>query len=407
MKSTAFSIDTLREAIASLPTKHQEDWKYTDLSPIAHVGNQWLDRGAEFASSSDIPDAGLQIQQRIDAEWLVVVNGVINEQSLAAMNQPGVNVTRLNDSTDVLERNTPLDDLNAALLDDGLCIHVSANTEIERPIGLLIIDGFDSPAGMSAVRIEIDLAAGSQARFVEYHTSSGAADHYANSVIDLKLGDASRADYVRIQDREKNHHQTSRMSVSLGCDSEFKHCAFDFGGKLVRNDLNVDIANAGATATFNGLYLAGGQQHIDNHTRTDHRVGPARSHQEYRGILTGNARCIWNGKAIVHDGADGTDAEQANHNLLLSASAEIDAKPELEIYADDVKCSHGTTIGQLDETALFYLRTRGLSKHEARQVLTRAFAQAIVSKSPIDSLHGILTEKIADRLSGLMQEADE
>jgi Fe-S cluster assembly protein SufD len=136
----------------------------------------------------------------------------------------------------------------------------------------------------------------------------------------------------------------------------------------------------------------------------DHRVGPAESHQQYRGILTGKARGVWNGKAIVHDGADGTDAEQANHNLLLSRQAEIDAKPELEIYADDVKCSHGTTVGQLDETALFYLRSRGLSRREARQLLTHAFAQAIVSLAPLEPLHELLSDQIASRLDQLMHQ---
>ena len=129
------------------------------------------------------------------------------------------------------------------------------------------------------------------------------------------------------------------------------------------------------------------------------------SRQEYRGILAGKARGVWNGKAIVHEGADGTDAEQSNHNLLLSQSAEINAKPELEIYADDVKCSHGTTVGQLDETALFYLRTRGLDKSEARQVLTRAFAHAIVGRSPIAQIEDFLLDSIDARLKALLQEA--
>jgi Fe-S cluster assembly protein SufD len=212
--------------------------------------------------------------------------------------------------------------------------------------------------------------------------------------------------YVRIQDRNSNHSLTSHTGVTLGRDAEFRHCAFDFGGQLVRSDVTIDIEHAGSHAEFSGLYLVGDGQHVDNHTRVDHRTGPAASRQEYRGVLTGKARGVWNGKAIVHEGADGTDAEQANHNLLLSKNAEIDAKPELEIYADDVKCSHGTTVGQLDETALFYLRSRGLSRHEARQLLTRAFAQAIVSRSPIDSLHEYLSDRIASRLDELMQEAE-
>jgi Fe-S cluster assembly protein SufD len=407
MRPATLSLDTLREVIARLPTTRQEDWKYTDLSPIVDIGNQWLDRGAKFAAAADVSAAGKKIQQRIDADWLVVANGLINDQSLVAMNQAGVRITRLSDSNDKSECNTALADLNAALLHDGLRISVDANTEIEKPIGILIIDDSDSPASMSATRIEIELAAGSQASFIEYHTSSGTADHYANSVVNLQLGDNSRVNYVRIQDRSRQHSQTGHLAVSLGRDSSFDHCAFDLGGRLVRNDVRIDIANPGSSASFNGIYLAGNQQHIDNHTRVDHRVGPAKSRQEYRGILAGNARCIWNGKAVVHAGADGTDAEQANHNLLLSEKAEVDAKPELEIYADDVKCSHGTTIGQLDETALFYLRTRGLSKRDAKQVLTRAFAQAIVSKSPIASIREVLAEMISTRLAGLVEGAAE
>ena len=134
-------------------------------------------------------------------------------------------------------------------------------------------------------------------------------------------------------------------------------------------------------------------------------MGPAVSRQEYRGILKGKARCVWNGKAIVHDDADGTDAEQSNHNLLLSESAEIDAKPELEIYADDVKCSHGTTVGQLDETALYYLRSRGLDRQHATRVLTHAFASEIVTRMPIDLLAELITSKLEQRLGDLAESA--
>ena len=180
--------------------------------------------------------------------------------------------------------------------------------------------------------------------------------------------------------------------------------SYDLGGGLVRNDVDIDLGEPGADAVFNGLYLAGDGQHIDNHTRVDHRVGPATSSQEYRGILNGHCRCVWNGKAIVHKGADGTNANQANHNLLLSDKAEIDAKPELEIYADDVKCSHGTTVGQLDETALFYLRTRGLDERQARTVLTRAFAADLVGRAPIDAAKELIASMVEARLTNLIQD---
>lgn len=180
--------------------------------------------------------------------------------------------------------------------------------------------------------------------------------------------------------------------------------SFDLGGGLIRNDVDVELTEPGANATFNGLYLAGDGQHIDNHSRVDHLVGPASSSQEYRGILNGRCRCVWNGKAIVHKGADGTDANQANHNLLLSPTAEIDAKPELEIYADDVKCSHGTTVGQLDESALFYLRSRGLDKRQATQLLVHAFAVDLISRTPVVAARETITSLVEAKLSELIQE---
>jgi Fe-S cluster assembly protein SufD len=427
MKSAALSFDALQEAVAKLPdgrlaasrraalehlrqhglpTTRHEDWKYTDLTTIVDISNQSLERDVEQPRSQELDRKVDGIRAAIEADWLIIVNGLIDDPSLVALDKTGVNVTRLSESNDEVEFSAPLSDLNAALLHDGIRIRIDAISGQNRPIGILFIDDAKSVPAMSQTRVEISMADDSDASFIEYHTSLGSAMHYANSVIKLKVGDNSRCDYVRVQERAENDNQTGRLSVDVGRDSEFNHCAFDLGGKLIRNDLTVDIAQPGSRTAFNGLYLIGDRQHIDNHTRADHRVGPAESQQEYRGILTGHARGVWNGKATVHVGADGTDAAQANHNLLLSDKAEIDAKPELEIYADDVKCSHGTTIGQLDETALFYLRTRGLSKHEAKQVLTRAFAQSIVSKSPIAAIHDVLSTKIAARLSDLMRGAD-
>ena len=427
MKSAALSFDALQEAVAKLPdgrltasrhaalehlrqhglpTTRNEDWKYTDLATIVDISNQSLERDGDHSQSQELERTIESIRTTIAAYWLVIANGLIDDRSLAALDQTGISITRLSESNGEIEHGAPLSDLNAALLNDGLRIHIDADVKLDRPIGILFVDDAASGPGMTQARVEIAMAADSDASFIEYHTSLGSAKHYANSVIKLDMDSNARIDYVRIQERARHHHQTGRLSVDVGRDSEFNHCAFDLGGELIRNDLAVNIAAPGSRSAFDGLYLVGDRQHIDNHTRADHRVGPAESQQEYRGILTGHSRGVWNGKAIVHAGADGTDAAQANHNLLLSDQAEIDAKPELEIYADDVKCSHGTTIGQLDETALFYLRTRGLNKHEAKQVLTRAFAHSIVSKSPIASIHDVLTAKIANRLNDLMQGAD-
>jgi len=294
--------------------------------------------------------------------------------------------------------------MNTALLRDGLRIWVDPDADLERPVGLLIFDDASTVDGVSQARVEITMRPNSRASFIEYQASQGPSAHFANCVTNLVLGSGAEANFVRLQNRDRSHRQTGRLQVTMDSDSRFNHCGFDLGCALVRNDLQVSIDGPGAATSFDGLYLAGNGQHIDNHTRVDHRVGPAESRQEYRGILTGNARCVWNGKAIVHAGADGTDAAQANHNLLLSDAAEIDAKPELEIYADDVKCSHGTTVGQLDETSLYYLRTRGLDKQLAQQVLTRAFAQAIVSRSPVSAVEDTLGTLIEHRLGNLLGE---
>ncbi|MDH3351340.1 MAG: Fe-S cluster assembly protein SufD [Gammaproteobacteria bacterium] len=423
MNSAALSFDALQEAVEKLPdgrlaasrraalehlrqhglpTTRDEDWKYTDLSSLVDIGNQSIECDSDRSRSPELERQIESIKRSIEADWLVIANGLIDDRSVRAFDNANVSVSRLSDSDAELEYRAPLSDLNTALLHDGLHIHINANAGLKRPIGILFIDDATIAAGMSQARVEIAMADNSDASIIECHSSLGSARHYANSVVKLVLGSGARSNYVRIQERSQHHDQTGRLSVDVGRDSEFNHCAFDLGGGLIRNDLSIDIAKPGGRTAFDGLYLIGDRQHVDNHTRADHRVGPAESQQEYRGILTGHSRGVWNGKAIVHAGADGTDAAQANHNLLLSDKAEIDAKPELEIYADDVKCSHGTTIGQLDEAALFYLRTRGLSRHDAKQILTRAFAQAIVSKSPIDAIHGVLSEKIAARLGELM-----
>ena len=418
MKVTTLSLDALSAAVGRLPDdgltqsrqaalEHlrnvgmpnvsEEDWKYTDLAGIIGIANDWLKAGASSAPAS--PPLGEV--ETIDADWIVIDNGQLRTEDISI---DGVTASRFSLSGKGLTPTGRLGGLNVALLHDGLQLSIGKGVELSRPIGLLVVDHASTDPGVSQVRVDIATGRNSKASIIEYHTSSGDAEHFTNSVIDLSVGDSSQVDYVRVQQRTRNHSHTGHTEVAVGRDARFRHCAFDLGGQLVRNDLVISLAHPGSHSEFNGLYLVGDGQHIDNHTRVDHRVGPAESHQQYRGILTGKARGVWNGKAIVHDGADGTDAEQANHNLLLSRQAEIDAKPELEIYADDVKCSHGTTVGQLDETALFYLRSRGLSRREARQLLTHAFAQAIVSLAPLESLLEFLSDQIASRLEQLMHE---
>ena len=421
MKQVALSINELREAVLrlpndaltatrnaalasldenGLPTVRDEDWKYTDLGPAIDISNRWLAMGATTAATSSLGKAIETIMASIDANWLIIANGIVDLTHFTATQ--GIEVERFSESAAPFVMDRPLADFNAALLHDGLRVHLNAATE--KPLGLIVIDEASTGAAVSQASVEIIVSPGCDVEIVEYQSSVGEDDHYGNSVIALQVGEAALAHYVRIQDRRIGHVHTGRLSVSMGKDSQLKMASFDLGGGLVRNDVDIEIGEPGSQTTFDGLYLAGDGQHIDNHTRVDHRVGPASSTQEYRGILNGRCRCVWNGKAIVHAGADGTDANQANHNLLLSEHAEIDAKPELEIYADDVKCSHGTTVGQLDDSALFYLRTRGLSKRQATQLLTHAFAADLVSRVPVAAAIDKIQSLVEERLADLIQE---
>lgn len=425
MKSTAsISIPALRDAVLKLPhdrltkarlaalehldehgtpTVRHEDWKYTDLAPVIDISNEWLAAGAQALQADDTAATIADVTSRFDANWLMVINGAIDMGSVKATRAAGIDVNLLSESESMPHFAAPLADLNMSLLRDGLRVHIDAGVKLAKPVGILVVDSAMSAVGVSQIHVQIETGPNSDASFIEYHASTGNASHYANAFVRLAIGDNATARYIRLQDRSPAHCQTGRLDARLGSDSRLSHCGFDLGGSLVRNDLDIQLDSPGSEASFDGLYLAGGRQHIDNHTRIDHKVGPATSRQEYRGILSGSSRCIWNGKAVVHVGADGTDAEQANHNLLLSDRAEVDAKPELEIYADEVKCSHGTTIGQLDETALFYLRTRGLDRREAKQLMTRAFAQTIVLKAPIASFRDTIAEQVAARLNALSE----
>jgi Fe-S cluster assembly protein SufD len=384
-------------ATRGFPTLRDEDWKYTDLARVIDISRDWLMAGAP--EESPALDAIRTLQEEIDAYWLVLANGSLVRDCSDLLSRPGIRF----EAEPVPEAGftAPLSDLNAALSRSAFVLRIGHDWGSDKPIVLLVADVAEHSAIASQVRLGIHLEESATASFVEYHRSAGACPHYSNVLIELDVARNAHCRYLRMQERALHHSQTARLDVRLARDARFEHFAADLGGELARNDLKVDVAERNADATLNGVYLAGHGQHVDNHTRIDHRVGPARSRQEYRGVLAGRCRAVWNGKAIVHKGADGTDAEQSNHNLLLSEHAEVDAKPELEIYADDVKCAHGTTVGQLDERALYYLRTRGIDEARAKRILTRAFAAAVIEALPITVLREYVGGRVEARIRAL------
>ncbi len=384
-------------AASGLPTTRHEDFKYTDLGAIEPVYERWIDERSIPAPAPAADEFLAALTASTEVDWIVVRNG--DTKAALALSFPGVAIRPLSEDGLPLGYSTPLAALNLALLEEGLLLDIDAVPQ--RAIGLLFLDDAETVTGVSPTRIAVRVADNVSAELVEYHASFGAEKHYASALLSMDIGRGSGLRHTRIQDRALCHAQTQSLAVTLAGDATFHSAAFDVGGALTRNDLKVDLPEAGASAEFYGLYLTGKGQHVDNHTRVDHRVGPARSKQEYRGILAGQSRAVWNGKALVYEGADGTDAEQSNHNLLLSENAEIDTKPELEIYAEDVRCSHGTTVGQLDEKALFYLRSRGLAEEDARRLLVQAFAAQTLDSIPVAAMREHVATLLDERLRRL------
>ena len=384
------------------PVKGSEDWKYTDLSQIADLTSQWLN-GSMQENAVDRENHNTKIVESvtdsIDAHWIVVRDGVIDSDITGPNGTTIKKISTVNKK--IVTGNDAMSVFNAALLRDG--IHITAATPLKKPIGILYIDG--PPSVITQNRAIIEIEEECQLQVVEVCLSAAVGKQFTNTVTDFSIAAGASVNYVRIQDRDFEHTSVNRVNALLEKNTIFNYNGFDLGGALTRNDIVTEIAGEGALVNLNGLYLASARQHIDNHTNIIHTVGPSTSTEEYRGIISGDSQCVFNGRVFVAKGADGTDSNQYNHNLLLSERAEIDTKPELEIYADDVKCAHGATVGQLDESALFYLRSRGLNLEESQRVLTHAFASGTLSKLTVEACYDYLTDLLDNRLELLVGAA--
>jgi Fe-S cluster assembly protein SufD len=308
----------------------------------------------------------------------------VAELSIRALGQalPGEQVALRARVAGAMERaSSALPALNAALLRDGLVIDIADAAAIEAPIYLAVATG---TAGAAHNRILVRLGAGARATLIEHHLSDG--ESVSNSVTDVVCGPGAQLRYLKLQDEAETaaHIATQQFTLEPAARAELLH--LDLGAGLARNDLMIRLAGRGAAVHAHGFFHADGERHLDNHTRVDHCAPETLSRELYRGIADGRGRGVFNGKVIVHKGAAGTDARLSNQNLLLSSAAEIDTKPELEIYADDVKCSHGATTGQLDATAIFYLRSRGIDAAEARRMLIASFACEILQHAPAGTI---------------------
>lgn len=286
--------------------------------------------------------------------------------------------------------------LNTAFLNGVHFTRVPRGQIIEQPIEIRYVGTGQGIALPQRTLIVV----GANAHCTIIETYKGTGSYFTNAVTEIVVGDSAVVDHYKIQEESRDAFHIATMQATLGRSANFTSHSISIGGALVRNDANVTLSE-GTEATLNGLYIVNGRQHVDNHTQIDHAKPHGTSHEVYKGILDGRASAVFNGRIIVRKDAQKTDSKQTNKNLVLSDDAVIDTKPELQILADDVRCTHGATIGQLDAESLFYLQSRGIGKSQARDVLTYAFAQDIIDRVKVpalkDHLEKVLFEKFHER----------
>jgi Fe-S cluster assembly protein SufD len=393
------------------PNRRLEAWRFTNLRPVTETPYTL----AEAAEAS--PDIG---PWRIDgAHTLVLVDGLVRHELSSLDGLPGgVVLSGLAEAIDRqpelveahLARHARFGDhsfvaLNTALFRDGVLLSLPPNSVIERPIHLLNVATDRPDPVMIAPRILIVAGQGSQATIVEHYIGFGGRS-LTCPVTEIVVDEGAVIEHHRLQEAAETRH-IGALQLRLARSSAFTSHSFSVGGELIRNDVVATLAGEGADCKLNGLYLTDGRQHVDNQLRVHHAAPHCTSHQLYKGILDGTSRAVFNGRIVVDQGAQKTDAKQSNRNLLLSEGALVHSNPQLEIFADDVRCTHGSTVGRLDEDAVFYLRSRGLDRAAAESLLTFAFASEVVGRIKVEPVRRRLEERLFDLLpqGDLVREA--
>ena len=396
-------INLARFGKVGFPTQQDEDWRYTPLRPITG-------KSFELATADTVPaDVGKFEIPDLDSYRILFRDGILD---------PGVSdLDQLGDQVHVQPVSDFLDDgpkalksgfgeitggtehgftaLNSALFNGGVVMTLKAGAVMDKPLELVFVSGGN--LALAQPRNRILLERGSQVQVIERYVSTGPHPTLTNSATEIILDEGAQADYYIIQTQSNSAYQVCGVGVRQEAGSRFSCRTVTLGGALVRNNLCAELRGAQAHCDMYGAYSLSGRQHVDNHTTMIHAAPDCTSNELYKGVLDQRSRGVFRGRIKVEQDAQKTDAQQANNTLILSRDAEIDTKPQLEIYADDVKCSHGATIGQMDDKALFYLRSRGIDLKEAESLLTYAFVSEVLSQIEIEPLHRYLEKVLGEQ----------
>ncbi len=402
-----FGMDQFRRQ--GLPTTKVEAWKYTNLRPLQKIA---------FAAPSPF-DGSLQpgqlpslLAQDGGGRQLVLVEGRFCPELSRIGDLPaGVSLEPL---AEAIRRDPgglqaylgriahpvgqPLLALNTALMEDGLVLRVGHGAVLNEPLEVLFVGGVSPQAVAYHPRLLVMLEADSRAALVEHHVGLGDNAYFANTASEIRLAEGARLDHLKVQSECPKGYHLATSHVWLDRQATFVSFALSLGAQLSRNEQHVRLEGEGARCRLNGAYLMRGRQHCDNTTLIEHLKPDTSCREVFKGVLDDHSRAVFQGRIVVHREAQKTDGHQLNKTLLLSNTAEIDTKPELEIYADDVKCSHGATVGDIDEEALFYLRSRGIPEKQARSLLVQAFLGEAIDEVGIPALHEALLSRVADWL---------
>ena len=394
------------------PPVTDEEWKYTNLTSLARESFAPAITGGEMA----VGDVTRFAYPETAAAHLVVVNGFLREDLSvttgleevvaidlfsAAVDARYNKIVRKYLARNAGYHNNGLTALNTAFIQSGVIIWVPKNVKLTGPLQVSFLADAENSA--SFPRLLIVAEENSSATLIESYTSRGDGKYFTNATAEIVLKDGAQLDHYRLQRESNSAFHVSTTSAELGRSSRYGTTSINLGARLSRHDISVVMDHEGAETSVDGLYMVGANQHTDTHSVIDHKQPHCSSHQLYKGILDDNGRAVFNGKIFVREGAQKTDAMQTNKNLLLSDKARVDTKPQLEIFADDVKCAHGAAVGQIDPEELFYLETRGIGPELGRNLLTYGFAEEVIAKIKIDSIRAQLDETVLRQLHSSLE----
>jgi Fe-S cluster assembly protein SufD len=390
------------------PTTKNEDWHYTSVAPIVeHEYTALLDRTGDVRRG-DLAQFGHGAR---DWHTAVFVNGrfapeLSDLNALPSGARVSDLVTAWTAAPQLVRRIGALANtdhsftaLNTAMMTDGAVVQIDDDADVRRPIHLLFVTDAVAAKGMMHPRNLVVVGRNARATVIESYVSLTDALYFTNAVTEVSLADGATLRHYKVQREGARAFHVGTIQAAQARDSHYLSFSFATGGALTRTNVYTTLDGEGAGATLNGLYMLDGEQHCDHQTEIVHAQPNCFSRELYKGILDDRSHGVFNGKVYVHPIAQKTDGKQTNKTLLLSGTAHVDAKPQLEIFADDVKCTHGATVGQIDETALFYMKSRGVNRDMARRLLTYAFAADVLETLEVDELKVSLEQMTMDRFT--------